>query len=172
MARFGKLLALSACACVLLASVPAGAATPASATMSKTKKSVSWTGSSDLSSPFYEPFSDTVFFDCNFVADPNCDHFSLKIDLGEGAKIQVTLTAPDPADPDDLAKPYNDFDVYIYQGTSSVPVAMGTEPGNDKFTFIHKARYRNKPYDFAIRPWLIQPGTAYKANVKAITLGK
>ena len=172
MTRFARLFALSACAAVVFAAVPADAATPGGAALSKTKKSVSWTGTANLSSPFFEPFSDVVFFDCNLVSDPNCDHFSLKIDLGEGAKIQITLTAPDPADPDDLAKPYNDFDVYIYQSPSSAPVAMGTNSGNEKFTYVHKSRFRNKPYDIAIRPWLVMPGTTYKATAKAITIGR
>lgn len=170
MTRSLKLLALVGCAVVIMASVPAGAATPATATVSKTKKTISWNGSATpLSSPVPDPI-----IDCNLIGDPNCDHFSLKINLGEGAKIQLQIKGEDPANANALTKPYNDFDVFIYApGAPAAPIAQGTSgSGNETVTFTHRGRFRNQNYDIAVRSWLVVPGATYKGMVKAITLGK
>jgi hypothetical protein len=170
MTRIAKLLALGACAAVLLASVPAGAATPGGGTVSKKKKAVSWSGEATFSSA---PLDPSIGNDCNLLGDPFCDHFLLKIDLGEGAKISLQIKGSDPADENDPAKPYNDFDVFVYApGPAAQPIAMGvTGNGNETVNWVHKARYRNKAYDIAVRPWLVMPGATYKATVKAVTLG-
>lgn len=166
-----KILRLAAVASLLAVSlsvVTADAATPGSSSLSKTKRSVAFSGTGTFMSPWWL----TADFDCNFVMDPTCDHFALKINLGEGAKISVTLTSSDPADADAVPpKPYNDFDVYVYAPGGSIPIAYGANPGNDRFTFLHQGRYRNKAYDFAVRPYLVMPGTKYKATVSAVTLG-
>jgi hypothetical protein len=163
-----KLVAVASMFVSLISVKPADAATPGSSSLSKTKRSVAFSGTGTFMSPWWL----TADFDCNFVMDPTCDHFALKINLSDGAKISVTLTSPDAADADATPpKPYNDFDVYVYPPGGSVPIAYGADPGNDKFTFLHQARYRNKAYDFAIRPYLVMPGTKYKATVSAITLG-
>jgi hypothetical protein len=164
-----RLPAALAIAAIVVTSAPARAATPTTATLSAGKRAVSWKGTATLSSPYFV----TSELDCNLVADPACDHFALRVDLGEGAKIQLTLRAEDPADPNDPAKAYNDWDVYVYApGPAAAPIAVGAEIGDESVTFIHRGRYRKQPYDIAIRSWLSIPGTTYTATAKAITLGR
>lgn len=147
----------------------ADAATPSAATLSTKKPAVTWKGTASLSSPFFV----TSEIDCNLVADPSCDHFALKLNLGEGAKIQITVKAEDAADPNDPTSLYNDWDIYVYApGPPAPPIAVGAEIGNESVTFTHRAIHRNKPYDIALRSWLSIPGTTYTATAKAITLGR
>jgi len=166
MTRLVKLLALAGCAAVVIAAVPAGAATPASAALSKTKKSISWNGTA---TPLMSPVPDPVF-DCQLISDPNCDHFALKVNLGEGAKIQVVLKGEDPSTGGTSV--YNDFDAYVYAPDHSIVAQASTEKGNETMTFIHRAKWRNQAYDVAVRSWLVMPGATYKGSAKAITLGK
>ena len=171
MTRFLKLLALAGCAAMVITAVPAEAASPASATLSKAHRTASWSGAdATLSSIVFDPIG--IGNDCNLLGDPFCDHFFLKIDLGEGAKIQLQIKGDDPATGG--TKPYNDFDVYIYApGPAAAPIATGTtDKGNETVTFTHRARWRKQNYDIAVRPWLVTPGSSYKGSVKAITLGK
>ena len=171
MTKLLKLLALAGCAAVFATSAPAGAATPGAATVSSKKKTAAWQGADvTFSSIAFDPIG--IGNDCNLLGDPFCDHFALKIDLGEGAKIQLQIKGEDPAT--GTTKPYNDFDVFIYPpGPAAAPIAMGTsEKGNELVTFTHKARYRKQPYDIAVRPYLVTPGSSYKGSIKVITLGK
>ena len=168
MTRFVKLLALAGCAAVVITAVPAGAATPATAILSKTKKSIAWNGTP---APLMSPVPDPIL-DCQLIADPNCDHFALKINLGEGAKIQVVLKGEDPANENSPTKPYNDFDAYVYAPDHSIVAQASTGSGNETMTFIHRAKWRNQAYDVAVRSWVVMPGATYKGSAKAITLGK
>lgn len=171
MIKFLKMLALACCAALVVTAVPAGAAAPTSGTVSSKKKTLSWQGADvTFSSAAFDPVG--LGNDCNLLGDPFCDHFFLKIDLGEGAKIQLQIRGEDPST--GTVKPYNDFDVFIYApGPAAAPIAKGTtEFGNETVNFVHKARYRNKPYDIAVRPWLAMPGASYKGTIKVITLGK
>jgi hypothetical protein len=171
MTKFLKLSALAVCAALFATSVPATAATPTGGAVSAKKKTVSWQGAdTTFSSIAFDPVG--IGNDCNLLGDPFCDHFLLRIDLGEGAKIQLQIKGEDPSQ--GTTKPYNDFDVFIYApGPAAAPIATGTsEFGNETVNFVHKARHRNKPYDIAVRPWLVLPGASYKGTIKVITLGK
>jgi hypothetical protein len=171
MTKFLKLFALAGCVAVLATAIPADAAMPASTSVSAKKKTAAWQGADvTFSSIAFDPIG--VGNDCNLLGDPFCDHFALKVDLGEGAKVQIQIKGDDPST--GPTKPYNDFDVFIYApGPPAAPIATGgTELGNETVTFIHKARYRNQPYDIAVRPYLVMPGSSYKGAVKVITLGK
>lgn len=168
MRRLLKLLAVVSLTGLALVAVPAQAATPASGTLSKAKKSLSWTGAA---ATFSSPVAG-IDLGCNDIPDPNCDHYMLKINLGEGAKISITVKGADPANENSTTKPYNDFDVFVY-APDGTRVAAGTSGnGNETFTFIHRARHRNKPYDVSVRPWLVLPGADYKGTIKAVTLGR
>src|SRR5688572_1607590 len=85
MRKLVRPLLAAAAAGVLLASVPAQAATPASGTLSKPAQSISWTGSFDAF---------TLEAGCGVV--PACDHFKLKVNMGEGARIRIQIPAPNP----------------------------------------------------------------------------
>lgn len=167
--QWRRAYAIAVSAAVLLTTVPAQSATPSAAMLTRSKRTATWKGTATLSSPYFV----TSELDCNLVADPACDHFALRIDLGEGAKIQLTLKAEDAADPNDPAKVYNDWDAYVYApGPPAAPIAYGAEIGNESFTFTHEAKHRRQPYDIAIRSWFSIPGTTYTATAKVVTLGR
>lgn len=168
MTRAVKVLAVVAAAALSFAVVPADAASPASGTVSKSKKSLTWTGAATTFSSPTPPFD----LGCNDMPDPNCDHYTLKINLGEGAKIEVSIKGADPANANSPTKPYNDFDIYMYAPDGTRVGTGDSGSGNETFTFIHRARHRNKPYDITVRPWLVLPGASYKGFVKALTLGR
>jgi hypothetical protein len=157
--RFAKLLVLAGCAAIVVSTVPAGAATPATGTISKTKKTISWTGSFTVS----EPVSALVTEGCiGGATDPICDHFALKVDLGEGARIRVTLPVGLP----------NDMDIFVFSPKGALVASSGNLPGeSEKAEFVHHAEFRKKPYEVQIVPYLVVPGTTYKATATAVTLG-
>jgi hypothetical protein len=160
MKRALTLLAVVAVSGLLAATVPAGAATPATGTLSAKKKSLTWTGTFTLS----EPVANLVTPACVLgESDPICDHFKLKIDLGDGAKVRVSIPGQQATD--------IDFTVFAPDG--SEVATSGNLPGaSESATFSHRARFRNRPYEVQVVPYLVAPGTTYKATAQAVTLGK
>jgi len=156
MRRFANLLAFSAVVAVLATSVPAGAATPTSGTLSKSKRTVSWTGSFTLSDP--SPADGCAGGD----SSPICDRFSLKVDLGEGAKIKVVI-------PRQTA---TDIDLYVYAPNGALLGSSGNLPGEgESVEFVHHARYRKQAYIVEVKPYAVVPGTSYKGTATRLTLG-
>ncbi len=133
-------------------SQPANAATPASGTLSKKLKIVKWTGSFTLSEP------DSLTGCLGGATDPICDHFLLKVDLGDGARVRIDLPAPDAV---------SDVDLYVYAPTGSEVGSSANAFGtNERVEFRHSGRFRNKVYEVRIMPWLVVPGTSYSATAK------
>jgi hypothetical protein len=156
MRRFLTLLSLVAMTGLLAVNVPAGAATPAGATLSKKKKSVSWTGSFVLSDP--APIDGCVGED----SSPICDRFLLKLNLGEGAKVKVVL-------PGQVA---TDIDLYVWAPGHVLVGSSGNLPGEgESVEFTHRARYRNRAYTVEIKPYAVIPTTSYKATATVLKLG-
>lgn len=150
---------LVACAVTLMfvtSFIPVDAATPTSGTLSRTKKTLTWTGSFTASDP-------SPVEGCAGGTDsPICDHFALKVSLGEGAKIKVSI-------PGQTA---TDIDMYIYGPTGVLVGFSGNLPGmGEAVEFTHHARYRNKAYTVQMKPYLVVPGTTYKATAKVLVLG-
>lgn len=154
-----KVLKVIACAALFVVGawcVPAEAASPATGTLSKSKKAVSWTGSFTGSDP--SPIEGCV----GSPSSPVCDYFKLKIDLGEGAKIKVSLPA----------QTATDIDLYIYDPTGVLIGVSGNLPGmGEAIEFTHRARHRKKNYIVELKPYLVVPGTSYKATAKVLVLG-
>ena len=150
---------LFACAAVVALSgwvVPAEAASPASGTLSKSKKTVTWNGSFTASHPW--PVSGCA----GTPSSPFCDYFNLKVDLGEGAKIKVSF-------PGQTA---TDLDLFVYSPTGALLGESGNLPGDgEAVEFTHHARYRKKAYIVEVRPFLVVPGTSYKGTAKVLVLG-
>ena len=156
MKRILALVSLIAVAGLLAVNVPAGAATPPGATLSKKKKSVSWTGSFVLSDP--SPIDGCVGED----ASPICDRFLLKLDLGEGAKVKVAL-------PGQVA---TDIDLYVWAPGHVLVGNSGNLPGEgEAVEFTHRARYRKQAYTVEIKPYAVIPTTTYKATATVLKLG-
>ena len=112
--------------------------------------------------------------DMSCHANSNCDHFALKVTLGNSARIQITVTTPDP-NPAGGQQPIqgDDYDVYVYNpnGVLISGDQGASEKGNEKVTITHLKKFNGKAYDVAVRPWAVLPGSTYKGSVTALSLG-
>ncbi len=132
----------------------AQAAEPASGTLSKKVKVIKWTGSFTAPQPW--PTDGCA----GGSSDPICDHFLLKVNLPEGARVKVVVPGVNAA---------TDLDLFVYAPTGGLIGTSGNLPGEaESVEFKHLARYRNKSYEVLIRPWLVVPGTSYSATAKVI----
>lgn len=151
--RFVRACLLVISVLCLVATVPAEAASPAKGTLSKKSKKVSWTGSFTLSEP--DPVGNC---ELGGSTDPVCDHFFLKVDLPDGARIRIDLPTPNGT---------TDLDLYVYSATGAEVGSSGNLIGTGEFVeFRHSGRFRNKPYEVRVVPWIVVPGTTYKATAK------
>lgn len=145
--RSARILVLALAAICVLLSGTAQAATPASGTLSKSKKSVKWSGTFTLSEPVNE---------CLGPTDPICDHFMLKIDLKDGSRVRIVLPAPSPA---------TDIDFYVYAPNGALVASSGNLIGEaESAEFRHSARFNKKVYEVRVSPYLVPPGTTYTAT--------
>jgi len=164
-----RLVGLVVVALGLLAQPAAQAANPASGSISKSKRSVSWSGG-----PIYLSQPNPVASDClGGSEDPTCDYFDLKVTLGEGAKVQVKVTTARPNTDDGVnGVQGDDYDLFVYAPNGAL-VAEGANPrGNETAEFRHRKQYNGRAYEIRITPWLVAPGSTYKGTAKALTLGR
>ena len=134
-------VALVAVAVAGLATGSAQAASkPAKGTLDAAHPKVAWTGAASNVNPV----------EC--VGPLACEHFALKIVPVAGQNVRVTLDVPDNAD----------FDLYIYAPNGIEAGNSGNLPGEDEVVLLKAP----KPgvYDVVIQPYLVVPGTAYKAT--------
>ena len=76
--------------------------------------------------------------------------------MGEGATVRIVLPLPNPA---------MDIDLYVYNPRGvQVAESTGFIAENEALTFVHKAQFRNKAYDVTVVPYIVPPGTSYKAT--------
>lgn len=130
----------------------AQAADPPSGTLSKSKKTVKWTGSFVASQP--SPVEGCL----GGSSDPICDHFLLTVNMPEGTRIVVSLPPPSAT---------TDLDLFVYAPNGGLVGTSGNLPGEPEVVeFRHSKRYAGKPYEVLIRPWIVVPGTAYSATAK------
>jgi hypothetical protein len=142
-----RLIAVALALVSTLVATTAQAADPPGGTVSKSKRSVSWTGTFDA--PVTE---------LRCEGPDLCDHFALKVNFGDGTRVTVSIPAVSPA---------TDIDFFVYDPKGVEVASSGNFPGEAEVaTFTHKAKYRNKPYDVAVVPYLVIPGTTYKANAR------
>jgi hypothetical protein len=153
MSKLIRLLTGALTAALLTVSGTALAATPKGGTLSKPNQSISWTGTFNAS---------TAELHCT---DPDlCDHFLLKLNMGEGARVHVGLPAPSPV---------TDLDLYVYDPNGDEVASSGNLIGSGEgVTFTHKAKFRNKAYDVVIEPYTVLPGTTYKAAANVVSYVK
>lgn len=132
----------------------AQSATPPGGTLSKKVKLVRWSGEFTLSepSPYLTPGCIVG------TEDPICDHYFLKVNLPDGARITVTLPSPDAT---------TDLDLFVFAPTGAEVGSSGNLIGQpESVTFRHSGRFRNKPYEVQIVPFIVVPGTTYKATAR------
>jgi hypothetical protein len=170
-----KLGVAAALLAALSLTLPAEAATPASGTITRSARSLKWTGSPPaLESPFPDPLVLLVDQDCH--SDPTnftCDHFALKITLREAAKIQIKITDPASNPPGGTA-PVNgdDWDLYVYDPGGRLIGSSHGETAKETVTFVHHKQFNGKAYDVSVRPWLVRPGSSYTGTAAALTIGR
>jgi hypothetical protein len=132
----------------------AQAANPPSGTLSKSKKSLSWTGEFTLSEP--NPY---LMPGCLAgTEDPICDHFFLKVNMRDGARVTITLPSPSAT---------TDLDLFVFSPTGAEVGSSGNLIGQpESITFRHSGRFRNQPYEVQVVPFIVVPGTTYKATAR------
>ncbi len=145
---------------------PTDAASPSGGTLSKTKKTLTWTGATNN---YAIPWPDPVLF----CTDENCDHFKLKVNMGDGARIKVSIRASSSGlEVAQVVAGPNDYDLYLYDPNGNQIAESADEDGNESFTFTHKARFRNKTYDVMVSPWIVLPGATYKGTISTVKFVK
>jgi hypothetical protein len=162
-----KSLAVAAVLMVLIVGAfPADAAAPAGGTLSKTKQSLSWTGASYN---YAIPWPDPILF----CTDAQCDHFKLKVNMGDGARVKVSIKASSSGlEVAQVVAGPNDYDLYLYDPNGNQIADSADSDGNESFTFTHKARFRNKTYDVMVSPWIVLPGATYKGTITTVKFVK
>ena len=166
---------------VAICALPAQAASPAAGSITKSHRSLKWSGASFvLSDPAPDP-SGLDLYAPSCQSDSMCDHFKLKITLGDKAKIQIKITTARPNPPGafagiDSLQPVtgDDYDLYVYDPNGAlVSGAQGTtEKGNETATIVHKKKFNGRFYDVAVRAWAVAPGSTYSGSVSALTVGR
>lgn len=148
MRRARHLLIASAAATALVASAVAQAATPAGGTLSKPKQTLTWTGAFRIGTLEVKCRADAVV--------RVCDHFKLKVGMGDGSRIRVQLPAPNSA---------TDVDFFVYDPKGAeIARSVNVVGQNESASFTHKAKFRNQAYDIEVVPYLVNPTTTYKAT--------
>lgn len=180
--RSRTLIKVVACVAVVgfVFALPAEAASPGSGTISKAKRSVTWKGAEDVSFMFPDPVVGVVNPGCDSqIGEEACDHFALRVTLGDTALVEVKITTPNPCsrgcsfvngEPPPVFG--DDYDLFVYDANGAEVAKSTTAAGYETLRFKHKKRFNGKPYDVAVLPWAVSPGSTYKGSAKAITLGK
>jgi hypothetical protein len=152
---------------------PAGASSPGSGTITKSKRSVKWTGGPfTISDPVPDPLE---LYDPSCHTSSSCDHFALKMTLGDKAKLLIKITTP-RANPPGGQQPVegDDYDLYVYDpnGVLISGEAGATAKGNEQVIITHAKRFNGKAYDISVRPWFVTPGSTYQGSVTALNVGR
>src|SRR5712692_6116527 len=146
---------------------PAGAAAPTAGSITRSNRTLSWSGATFLvSSPFPDPVTEDVNANAGFQViapvnpschtDSMCDHFALNVRMGDGARIEVKISTARPNPPGagpagiSSLQPItgDDYDIYVYDPTGKFisGTAGTTEKGNERVVFTHAKRFNGKPY--------------------------
>ena len=154
----------------------ASAAKPATGTLSKGHRSLAWSGG-PYTTP--QPTGDAQTQTGGLVqtacpggkTDTGCDHFFLKVNLGAGSRIKITLTAS-KSGLEILETPVttapNDFDMFVFAPDGS-EIGESANPGtHESLTFTLKAAWRNKPIEVRVAPYLVVPGAMYFGKAAAL----
>ena len=141
-------VALAAVAVAGLATGSAQAAPkPAKATLDAARPKVAWTGAPGNVNPV----------EC--TGPLACEHFKLKI-VPTGQAVKIVLDVPANMD----------FDLYVYAPNGIEAGNSGNLPGEDEVVVLKAP----KPgvYDVVVQPYLVVPGTAYKATAAFVAAKK
>jgi len=166
MQKLGRVAIATAAAAAVFGAAPAHAASPDNGTISKSKRTIKWTGG-----PYAVSYPTTDVECPGGKTDPVCDHFFLKVDMGDGAVIKVTIAGSTSGLEflQSIAAGPNDFDLFVYAPDGTKVGESATPRGRESVTFVHKRAFRNKPYEVRVVPYLVVPGATYQGTVRAMT---
>jgi len=169
----------------ILIAGPASASAPNRGTITKSRRSSKWSGGPFyVSDPAPDPLDSLIgiaVYAPSCHSDSMCDHYSLKVTLGDKAQLQIKITTARPNPPGafagiDSLQPVtgDDYDVYVYDPSGALITGTkgATEKGNETVTFTHRKKFNGRAYDVAVRPWMVAPGSTYTGTVKALSVGK
>jgi hypothetical protein len=156
--------------------LPASAAAPGAGTITKAKRSAKWSGGPFMvSDPAPDP-SGFGLYAPSCRTSSSCDHFVLKIALGNNAKVEIRVTTPNANPPGGLQQPVtgDDYDLYVYDPSGRLISSekSTSERGNEKFTITHLKKFNGKAYDVAVRPWAVMPGSSYSGSATVLSVGR
>jgi hypothetical protein len=151
-----------------LASGRADAAKPRSGGLNYKVRTLKWSGG-----PFNVSYPTTELACAQGASDPFCDHYKLKVNMGQGAKIQIAIKSSRSGleagqGIGGLTAAPNDFDMFLFDPGGHQVTSAGTFKGDEKMRFLMKSKYRNKAYEVRIVPFLIVPGTTYKGTITTL----
>jgi len=153
----------------------AGAAKPAGGTLSKAKRSLSWSGGPyTVSQPTGDAQTQTgglVETACpGGKTDSMCDHFMLKVNMGAGSKIKISLGASSSGLEilQTVADGPNDFDLYVYAPDGSEVGESVNAGTHESLIFALKPAWRNKAFEVRIAPYMVVPGATYSAKAAVV----
>lgn len=141
---------------MVVASSPVEAANPNNGNLTESSGPITWDGG---------PFTAFQPVACAGPVDPLCDHFSLFVDLPDGATVQVAISVPD--------FPNDEYDLYVYAPPGVVQVASSAHVGNNEIvTFEHQhSVYGAGPYEVRVQPVIVLPpgGSMYEGIARTTT---
>ncbi|MDP9267354.1 MAG: hypothetical protein M3P27_03395 [Acidobacteriota bacterium] len=133
-------------------------ATPASGTVNDTNSSVTWTGTSLVTTPTLTGYDPTL---CPTLKD--CDTFSITVNVSDAYRaahpnFAVVIRA-------DWSNSANDFDLLLYKGSTFVD---DSGQGFTNFEEIEQAGLANGTYTVYVHAWGAVPLTAYAGKVTLV----
>lgn len=137
---------------LLLLGVPlCHAAQPSSGTVSKGKKTATWSGG-----PFLVGVS--IPTGCLTADNPACDAFALTADLKVGARFAVAITSESADD---------DYDLFVYYPDGTEAGRSEHAGSNESVVIEHTTRHGNGPYQVRVFPFSVMSGSTYQGVARA-----
>ncbi|HSE47642.1 MAG TPA: sialidase family protein [Terriglobales bacterium] len=145
-------------AALMFCGLPAAAANPASGTVSDANLSVTWSGSSLVTTPTLTGYDPSL---CSTTMD--CDIFDITVNVSDAFRqahpnFAVVIRA-------DWSNSANDFDLFLYQGDTFVD---DSGQGFTNFEEIEQAGLPNGTYRVYVHAWGAAPLTAYSGKVTIV----
>lgn len=139
-------------ALLLLLGVPVCyAATPESGTVSKGKRTATWSGG-----PYTVGVPNQL--GCLTPADPTCDAFALTADLKPGARFAVAIAS-------EIAE--DDYDLYVYYPDGTEAGRSANAGSNESVVIAHTALHGTGPYAVRVLPFAVASGSTYRGIAQA-----
>jgi Metallo-peptidase family M12B Reprolysin-like len=139
-------------ALLLLAGIPAVyAADPSAGTVSKGKRTATWSGG-----PYTVGVPNQL--GCLTPSNPTCDAFALTADIKPGASFAVAITS---AILDD------DYDLYVYYPDGTEAGRSANAGSNESVVITHTTLHGSGPYAVRVLPFAVASGSTYQGVARS-----